>query len=264
MPDTNFPEVTRAEKNLLIMLFEPKPDQKLLRRKWLCPGDHAIAAYADGVLSKRRQAWIEFHLLGCERCRLVVAGIIKAQREFDLPLPPVDIMRKAMCLDAQLPVPRQWIWASAGAMAAVALLAMVPFVLRDSPQLVVMSPRPPAAPLVAKSEAPPLLRTPVKDVTRKRATPELLLTILSPENDAVMPSDRVEFRWKSVSHSRNYEVRVVRSDGDLVWEGQTQRSALQVPAKLGVKDGSYFVWITAYLKDGRTVKSAPVHFLIKR
>jgi hypothetical protein len=64
--------------------------------------------------------------------------------------------------------------------------------------------------------------------------------------------------------SRKYEVRVVRSDGDLVWEGQTDKSAVQVPAEVTVKEGSYFVWITAFLEDGHTAKSAPVHFLVKQ
>jgi hypothetical protein len=35
-------------------------------------------------------------LSGCQRCRLVVADIVKAQRESDLPLPPVRVIEKAM------------------------------------------------------------------------------------------------------------------------------------------------------------------------
>jgi len=67
-----------------------------------------------------------------------------------------------------------------------------------------------------------------------------------------------------ISHARSYEIRIVASDGDLVWEGQTETSSLRLPPGVALKDGSYFVWITAYLQDGRSAKSSPVPFLIKR
>jgi hypothetical protein len=149
-------------------------------------------------------------------------------------------------------------------LAAIALLAIVTVVLRKPQQLVNVSPSAPAGPLVAKSEPLPAFHTPVKDVVRKRATLELLPIILFPQADSVMHSHKPQFRWKAIPQSRTYEVRVVRSDGDLVWEGQTDKSALQVPAEVSFQNGSYFVWITAHLENGRTAKSAPVRFLVKR
>jgi Putative zinc-finger len=263
MPDTSSPKVTRAEENLPIMFFERDPDLTLLSRKLSCPGDHTIAAYADSTLSKYRRAWVEFHLSRCERCRLVVAHVVKAQRESDQSLPP-QVIQKAMGLAGQRTAPRRWVWAPVGALAAIALLAIVTLVLRKPQQLVNVSPPAPAAPLVAKSEPLPGLHTAVKEVVRKRGTPELLPIILFPQADSVMHSDKPQFRWKAIPQSRTYEVRVVRSDGDLVWEGQTDKSALQVPAEVSFQNGSYFVWITAHLENGRTAKSAPVRFLVKR
>jgi putative zinc finger protein len=264
MPDTNSPKVTRVERDLPIMFFEREPDQTLLSRKWSCPGDHTIAAYADDGLDRLTKAWIEFHLSSCQRCRTVVAHIVKVQRESDLPLPPVQVIQKAMGLAERRTAPRRWVWAPAGALAAIALLAVFAIVLRKPQQLVSVSLPAPAAPLVAKSEPTPAVRTPVPDVVRKPRTLELRPTILSPEANSVMNSDRLQFRWKPVPQSRNYEVRVVRSDGDLVWEGQTDKSALQLPSEVTVKDGSYFIWITAYLENGRIAKSVPVRFLVKR
>jgi hypothetical protein len=79
-----------------------------------------------------------------------------------------------------------------------------------------------------------------------------------------MSSDRLQFSWKPIPHSRNYGVQIVKSDGDLLWEGQTDKSVLQLPTEVTLGDGAYFVWITAYLEDGRTEKSEPVRFQIKR
>jgi hypothetical protein len=263
MPDTNSPKVTWTEEDLPIRLFKRDPEQPL-SRKWSCPRDHMIAAYADGRLRRFTKAWIEFHLSGCQHCRLLVADIVKAQRESDPPLPPIRVIQKAIGLAERRTAPRRWVWAPMGALAGITLLAIVTVVLRKPQHLVVAPPPAPAAPVMAKSEPPPALHAPVKDVVRKRANPELLPTILSPHTDGVMHSDRLRFSWRSIPHSRSYEVRVVKSDGDLVWEGQTEKSALQLPAGLSVEDGSFFVWITAYLEDGRTVKSGPVRFLIKR
>jgi putative zinc finger protein len=263
MPDTNSPKVTWTEEDLPIRLFNRDPEQAL-SHKWSCPRDHTIAAYADGRLRRLRKAWIEFHLSGCQRCRLVVADVVKEQRESDLPVPPVQLVQKAMGLAGRRTALRRWVWAPAGALAGIALLAIATLVLRKPQQLVNVSPPTPGAPLVAKSEPPPTIHTSVKDVVRKRGTAELLPTILFPQTDATMHSDRLQFSWKPIPQSRNYEVRVVRSDGDLVWEGQTDKSALQLPTEVSLKDGFYFVWITAYLENGRTAKSAPVRFLIKR
>jgi putative zinc finger protein len=264
MPDTNPPEVTRTEADLPMMLFGSRSDQSQSNRRWLCPSDHTIAAYADGVLSKHRRAWVEFHLSGCQRCRLLVADIVKSQRESDLSLPPVQLVQKAMGLVGRRPVPRRWVWAPVGALAGIVLVSVVTVVLRKPERLVVLSPPAPPAPLIAKSEPTAAARTPVRDVVRKPRTPQLLPTIVSPRADSVTSSDRLQFSWKAVPHSRNYEVRVVKSDGDQVWEGQTDKSALQFPLDVTVKDGPYFVWITAYLEDGRIAKSAPVRFLVKR
>ena|SRR5436190_13107505 len=263
MPDINSPEVNGVEEHLG-MLFEHKPDQARLCRKWSCPGDHTISVYADGVLSKPRRAWIEFHLARCQRCRLLVADVIKAQREPALSVPPVQLVQKAMGLVGRRPATRQWVWAPAGALAGIALLAVVTVVVRKPEKLVVVSPPVPSAPLVAKNEPAAAVRTPVGDVVRKPRTPEFVPTILAPQADSIVSKDRLRFRWKPIPQSRNYEVRVVQSDGDLVWEGQTDKSALRLPSDVTVKDGSYFVLITAYLEDGRTAKSAPVRFLIKR
>ena len=120
----------------------------------------------------------------------------------------------------------------------------------------------PAAPLVARSEPPPA-RAPLPDVVRTRKIPAFVLTVLSPQPESVMSGDTLRFSWKPLPHSRNYEVRIVKPDGDLIWGGETPRPALQVPSDVALQDGSYFVWITASLEDGQTVKSAPVHFTVK-
>jgi len=259
MPETNSPKVTMAEED-----FGSEKDRTMPGRRWNCPGDPMIAAYADGTLGQLKKSWVEFHLAGCQRCRLLVAEVIKAQRETDLPLPPLELKWKAISFAEQNPSPQRWVWVPAGVLAAIALLAVFSVILRKPEQLIVVSPAAPSAPLIAKAELAATHSTPVREIERKRASLQLFPSVIVPQADSVIRRERLEFGWKPIPHSRYYEIRIVTLDGDLVWEGQTEKSDLQPPSDVAMRDGSYFVWITAYLADGRVAKSSPVKFFVRR
>ena len=263
MPDSYSPKIPRTQEYSPIWPFEGETD-RTVRRKWWCPEDHAIAAYADGVLGKHRRAWIEFHLSGCLRCRLLVADALKAQRELDEPPVPAQLIQMARTLAAQRRASRQWLWTPAGALAGIALLIAIAIIARKpEPTIARLAPAP-AAPQVAVSEPPPAPRLPVPDVVRNGRSRALGPSLLFPQPDRVMRSNQLRFSWKPIQRSRSYEVRIVRTDGDLIWEGETAKSALQVPADIALQDGSYFVWITASLDDGQRIKSPPVRFLVRQ
>jgi hypothetical protein len=80
---------------------------------------------------------------------------------------------------------------------------------------------------------------------------------------AVFSHPRIEVQLDGHSRS-SYEIRVITADGDLVWEGQTDKLAIALPSDVILKDGSYFVWVTSYSSNGRTIKSAPAPFRVKR
>ena len=263
MPDTNSPKVPIADEDFSAMLMGT--EQELPKRKWTCPGDATIAAYVDGVLGKLGTRWTEFHLSSCPRCRLLLAGVVKTQREAHSPLPPVELMQRAISLAQRRPAaPRRWIWVAATTTAATVLFAASTIVLHRPEQLTLLLPRAPSPPLIAKSEPPVAARARVPEILRKPRTGEVIPSILSPMPDSVVATGQLHFSWKPLSQVRDYAVRVVTADGDLVWEGQTEKSSLQFPPDVRLAAGSYFVWITANLADGRSAKSSPVRFLVKR
>ncbi len=263
MPDTNSPKVTMSDEDLSKRLFGNSNDQ-IPHRRWSCLTDHTLAAYADGGLGNLRKPWVEFHLAGCQRCRVLVAEAVKAQTEMDLPLPPGELRWKAIGLAGRSSAPRRRVWAPAGALVVAALLVAVAVLLRKPEQLITQLPPSPSAPLLAKSEPAVAPRIPVREIVRKNTSEEPLPSIVLPRPDSVVTRERLKFAWKPIPHSRYYEVRVVTTDGDLVWEGQTEKSDLQPPSDVALQNGSYFVWITAYLADGRVAKSSPVKFVVKR
>ena len=262
MSDSHSPRVSGSGNDLPIMPFAGKPDG--LRRGWWCPTDNTVAAYADGVLGKHRRSWIEFHLSACLRCRLLVAETVKAQRETAVVPAPVQLIRKARELGLRPQSPRLRLWVPAGALAGIAILVAMIMTARNPQPAIARPMQAPPSPMVARSEAPPSPLQPVPNVVRNRRIPALIPTILSPQPGSVMRSNGLQFSWKPIPRSRSYQVRIVKSDGDLIWQGDTPQLALRVPSGVALQDGSYFVWVTVSLEDGQTMKSAPVRFLVRR
>jgi len=260
MPDVRSPRMTMSEENSTAKRLPGDKDRGSPHRGWKCPSDEIIASYLDAAVDSPSRSRLESHLADCEYCRNLVAELAKVQRDHEMPSLPPGLMQRAVALVPPKSTRTHWLWAPAAVMAGTAVLVITAVVLRSPEQLIIRSPSTPAAPVIAKSEPAPTLNAPTHEVTRKPSSPDLLPSVVSPHRGSIVARDRLEFQWKTVPHSRYYEVRVVSSEGDLVWEGQSERSVLEPPADVTLNDGLYFVWITAYLENGREAKSAPVRF----
>jgi hypothetical protein len=260
MPDNHSPKIIGNE-NFPVMAFESTHNP--VKWPWTCPGDQTIAAYVDGALRQNKKRRVEVHLAKCERCRMIVADVVKLQREIELPVPPFEVARQPIVFAPKATRSRR-IWAPAAAMALTIVIAAIFGVLRRPQKLLVVSPPSPSAPMIAKVDAPDLGHAPVRDITRKPPSRNIRPVIVSPLRDSSVRRDEFEIRWKPLSRSRYYGITVVTSDGDLLWESQTQLSVLRIPSEIKLKRGSYFVWITAYLPDGQVAKSSPVRFVVER
>jgi hypothetical protein len=87
--------------------------------------------------------------------------------------------------------------------------------------------------------------------------------VISPRLHGSIDPATLVFRWHQIPKARSYSVHLVTSEGDPVWEGQTERTSLPLPPQVALKKGRYFVWIGVDLEDSRTAKSAPVAFEVK-
>lgn len=263
MPDINSPKVPMLDQNPQARRFGHTHELDDLTGRWICPKDQVIAGYVDGTLDSSRKARVESHLARCERCRQIVADITKAQREADLPAPPPALVYRAIHAVPARSSRTYWRWVPAVAATMIVALAVATVSLRKPEQtLVLPSMHPPAAPLIAKSTA--THEDSVPDVVRKTATVELRPAVISPRAGSVLIPQGLKFSWTDIPSARSYEIRVVTADGDLVWEGQTDKLAIALPSDVILKDGSYFVWVTSYSSNGRTIKSAPAPFRVKR
>ena len=78
-----------------------------------------------------------------------------------------------------------------------------------------------------------------------------------------MPGDGLEVRWRGVPGSLFYEVHLVTADGSVVWEGRTEATEATLPAGVHLVPGQkYYVWVRAYLSEGKTLKSPAAGFSV--
>lgn len=247
------------------------------RRRWGCLSESDIAAYVDHRVTGGEKDRIEAHLAGCDFC-LGQAAFLARLNEAPIPASvPISLLSRAQ----ELARPRSrlgfgWPWRWEAVAATVAGLAVVAILSLRNPERVVPPLQPPTvaapasqAPSGTTPEAPsvpapsvPSASAPVPTVrqgttTPSRSTPALIF----PRPNTTLPAGQIEFRWIGVRSALYYEVRLVTADGDLVWEYRTEGTSAALPADVNLPTGQkYFVWVQAFLAEGKTVKSTAVAF----
>ena len=239
---------------------------KIVRRRWNCPPDTRVAAYLEQRLEPKERSRFEAHLSDCDFCLDIIGGLVREYRTLDLSEAPAHLVDKAAnALAAKTGRRISWRWVLVPAFAALVVAAVV--LLRS------LQPERPSAsisaPAIEKSRPPvALLQTPSQPAeeqyVRKLTTPVEMVEVLEPESESVVLREKLRFRWKAVANVAYYELRVVNAEGDLLWQGQESKPTAQLPPDLPVRPGAYFVWVRAFLHDGRTIKSDPVPFTISK
>ena len=203
-----------------------------------CPTPATIAAVADGRLAPAERDDVTAHIADCERCLGELAAVVRLGRATDLSLPAT--------LRARVLQPRRPGWQAAAAVAATLVLGVGGWWL--------VSPvnRPHEAATTTSDEA----------VRSQSSGPEVP-TVTYPAPHGRLPRHSTSFSWRPVSASLTYRLRVMRDDGQLVWQGESAATTMRVPetASLPVAVPLY-VAVTAVLPDGRTARAPAVPFVI--
>ena len=242
---------------------------KVGQRRWSCPDESQIAAYADHQLAGPAKERMEAHLADCDFCLDQVAYLIRMQNA-ELPeAVPNALLLRAIKLAGEKTRPEGsalWQWGKIAAATAAACLVLVVAVSLRHPQTgPTLAPR--QNPVAQPARVPP----PMTPKTRSEPSPTVrgghktLLepTLLFPSPGATVPENKIEFRWEPIAGTLDYEVRLLTSEGDLVWTQQTMGSSLRLPADVKVEAGKkYFVQVRTNCADGKSVQSAPVAFTV--
>jgi hypothetical protein len=227
-----------------------------------CPTEQQLAAYADRQLVGSERQVVESHIVSCNDCLHQVGFLIRSTDNEGLE-PSAELLQKARQL-ARAPQRRtspSWRWAIVtAALAVVVITSAVTFRPKPQPeprsQAAATSVPPPAT--VASLPSIPSVRRNARPVVRGPKSEGAVLRLISPVK---IVGNNVQFTWSAASKTSYYVLRVVTSDGDLVWEGQSRETKIRIPADL-LKQGKYFAWVLSYRDDGQVAKSDAVEFRV--
>ena len=233
---------------------------------WRCPGDEVLAAYMDGALDDTAKNKTESHLADCASCRSLIGDVV-AMRRSQATLLPFGLEQRAIALTSpqrregrRILIPLTVGSVIALALAVVLLRTPKKEISPISPSIV--SPVGTNAPVVAKSEPPSISAPDSSNMVRKGTAFEPVPELILPREGGVLKPSELNLRWKFVPRALYYEIHLVDSEGEPVWQGESEATTTRIPISVAVKDGVYFVWIAANSKDGRVQKSPPVRFAV--
>lgn len=240
-------------------------DKKIARRRWNCPSDSEIASYLEHHLESIEKLRFEAHLANCDFCLTTVAAIVRQQRTVESVEVPAHLFQQAIdFVSAKSRWIVSWKWIPVPALAAIVVITAT---LLKSPQqkkFVALAPASPIGATPSPEIVPPTSSLATeKQYVRKMVTIAPGLHLLEPKSNSAWQKQELRFRWRPVANATYYEIRVVTSEGDSVWREQRSDISAQFPPDLALQPGKYFVWIRAYLNDGRTIKSDARAFWIR-
>ena len=212
-------------------------------RTWRCPDEMQLAAFVELRLAGSERTRVEAHIAGCEYCLGQVGALERLQDAApldDVPSRMLAAARELASRGSRAAKPA-WYWGAAAAATACLVVA------------VTFGVRPPQAGLVSHSQ---MVRGTTGHAT---AAPEVLF----PREAAVVPRSALEFRWAHVEGALFYEVRVMTTAGDLVWETRPDHTEVRMPPTVRLPNGErYYVSVSAWLAEGKTIKAPVVGFQV--
>ncbi len=226
-----------------------------------------LVAYADGRLEGKSQLQLERHLAECNHCLNELAFLLRAQEPAEECEVSPALLARARSLAETKPAfgwKPEWSWTALSA-AAVLLVLAVSLELRK-PRVIPTSPVPAAVTSEKGASTPPPVVQPsapappaVRNSQKRSAAPQLIF----PPERAIISRKDVEFRWREVKGSIDYEILVVTAEGNVVWKTRTESTHARFPDNITlIPQKKYFVWVRADLPEGRAEKSAAVSFRV--
>lgn len=216
-----------------------------------CPTNDRLTAFLAGRDSPGEREGIEFHLSQCRACRHRLVSLYEASQTESV------IVRAPGWLKAsarRIPKKRRVIIPSlilgfrrqvAAALAVTALVAV-------------------GASLFFLSESRRGHQLPTAEALRQEAQTVPAPRLLAPGAEAVITSDRIEFRWSQVPSASRYTFTLLDGKGDIVFQTSTvdKRLILSMSAVHVERGKPYFWYIGVRLPDGTTVDSEIRKFVL--
>ncbi|MGH9389329.1 MAG: hypothetical protein ACRD1Z_06910, partial [Vicinamibacteria bacterium] len=200
-----------------------------------CPDENELAAFAEGRLAEEARGRVLFHVADCGGCLDQVA-FLKSTGNLEARVPD-RLLEQAR----QLPRKERGRYpfrfaAAAAAVLVVSVLTPWFWSHRDGD--------------AGNREV------------RGRAS-AVDLEVLAPAEGEVTSRADLAFRWIALEGAVAYTATVLTDGGDPLFEQRTEGTEIDLPSEVELSPGvSYFFWVRAHLRDGRTIRSLAVEFSV--
>ncbi len=215
-----------------------------------CLDEIRCSRLIDGQLTEPEREAIVEHLANCRNCLDLVAGVMQLQSD-DVATVPATLVAAALALrPEQQPIQAysRDRWQTKLAVAASLILVVGALVWQYEG---IMDLRPTNGSTQPTIEEGPDVRISPHDQER--------LNIISPTDQSNIDPENIDMQWSPVDRSVFYEIQLLTDDGDVVWQGRTEHTSMQLPQDLRFDSaGGYYLWVKAHLSDGKTIKSKVV------
>jgi fibronectin type III domain protein/putative zinc finger protein len=226
-----------------------------------CPDEHQLAAYVDQQLIGAERERVESHLAKCDSCLRQVGFLIKESQVAAGSAPP-SLVDRAKKLDTEVHTnsPLGWKWITVAAGIAVIAIGLVIWRearpnTEENATIVATAQQTPAAVLPDKA------RSEADMAVRSVSPPGSLPQVLSPQPGVIVHASDFIIHWEAIPNVTAYEVRVVTAEGDLVWSTRVHENSANAPKQMLRPGLKYFLWVRAFLANGKTEQSEAVGFI---
>jgi hypothetical protein len=216
-----------------------------------CPDPALVAALADGALDAEAREPVVQHVASCEPCLDDLGALVRLARDSG-PAVPARLLEAARQIvrgggaSVSHP-PRTPSWRPVLAVAATVMLSVGAwyYVQRNA----FFSP----ATSSSISDDPVRSSQPVAQVP---------LVVRPPDRGRLQPG-AIDLEWRPTAAAIAYRVRVMRDDGQLLWERETAATTIEIPEAASLPTAvPLYVAVTAVLPDGKTTRAPAVRFEI--
>lgn len=226
-----------------------------------CPDEHQLAAYVDQQLIGAERERVESHLGKCDSCLQQVGFLIK-QSQDTVESAPSSLVYRAKQFATRVNENAPFTWKSISVAVATVVVLVGLIVWRETrPNLEQRSTTIATAPQPSTPGTAAGFKPGADTAVRGASAPDSKPVVLSPQPGAIVHPADFSIRWEPITNASAYEVRVVTADGDLVWRKRVHDNSATPPKETLHAGVKYFVWVRAWLTNGKTQQSAAVGFV---
>jgi len=82
------------------------------------------------------------------------------------------------------------------------------------------------------------------------------IRLITPANELIVNENNPEFRWSKIGGVSKYSIMLLDSNGDIVWEKQSNENKLNLPPDISLIPSMTYYWqVEAFFEDGSSIVS---------